>query len=313
MPSVFYIHLEWIMRETLENHTGTVCIGGRNITNLRFADDIDGIAGKEAKLANLVRQMDRASSRYGKEISAEKTKLMANNNSTITANISVQSQKLERVQISWSNNLWLRIQTRNPHNSCTMTTLVKLKTIWRDKNITLKYRSDFYVHCFFPSSFTHVKHRPSLQSYRGGYKRWKWDATVTSWALHTKTMSQMKRCAVQSTTTLALMKTSQQWKTRNSNGSATSQDLVASQRPFFKEQWRGREAEETIDGQQRGMDRETISWDPGTGTQLQQMEETGAQLVKIVPWWLHCELRELKIEEDYALGGYCHLLCCYCS
>ena len=62
------------------------------------------------------------------------------------------------------------------------------------------------------------------------------------------------------------------------------------------------------------MDRETISWDPGTGTQLQQMEETGAQLVKMVPQRLHCELRELKIEEeDYALGGYCHLLCCYCS
>ena len=120
-PTLFNIRLEWIMNEALENHTGTVSIGGRNITNLRFADDIDGIAGKEAKLANLVRQMDRASSRYGKEISAEKTKLMANNNSTITANISVQGQKLEREQISWSNNLWLRIQTRNPHNSCTMT------------------------------------------------------------------------------------------------------------------------------------------------------------------------------------------------
>ena len=60
------------MSEALENHTGTVSIGGRHITNLRFADDIDGIAGKEAKLANLVRQMERASSRYGMEISAEK-------------------------------------------------------------------------------------------------------------------------------------------------------------------------------------------------------------------------------------------------
>ena len=74
-----------------------------------------------------------------------------------------------------------------------------------------------------------------------------------------------------------------------------------------------RQTEETIDRQQRGMDRETISWDPGTGTQPQQMEETGAQLVKMVPRRLHRELRELKTEEeDYALGGYCHLLCCHC-
>ena len=62
------------MSEALEDHTGTVSIGWRNITNLRFADDIHRIAGKEAELANLVRQLDRASSRYGMEISAEKKK-----------------------------------------------------------------------------------------------------------------------------------------------------------------------------------------------------------------------------------------------
>ena len=48
------------MSEALEDHTGTVSIGGRNITNLRFTDDINRIAGKEAELANLVRQLDRA-------------------------------------------------------------------------------------------------------------------------------------------------------------------------------------------------------------------------------------------------------------
>ena len=32
-------------------------------------------------------------------------------------------------------------------------------------------------------------------------------------------------------------------KIRKSNGSATSQDLVDSQKPFSKEQWRGRERE----------------------------------------------------------------------
>ena len=55
----------------LEDHTGTVRIGGKNITNLRYADHIDGIAGNEAELAILVRQLDGASSRYGMEIKAE--------------------------------------------------------------------------------------------------------------------------------------------------------------------------------------------------------------------------------------------------
>ena len=35
------------MTDTLEDHEGTVSIGGRTITNLRFADDIDGSAGEE--------------------------------------------------------------------------------------------------------------------------------------------------------------------------------------------------------------------------------------------------------------------------
>ena len=40
------------MRDALEDHEGTVSIGGRTITNLRFADDIDGSAGEEKKGKN---------------------------------------------------------------------------------------------------------------------------------------------------------------------------------------------------------------------------------------------------------------------
>ena len=46
---------------------------GRTITNLRFADDIDGLAGAEEEVANLVEHLDKASTAYGMEISAEKT------------------------------------------------------------------------------------------------------------------------------------------------------------------------------------------------------------------------------------------------
>ena len=64
------------MTDTLEDHEDTVSIGGRTITNFRFADDIDGLAGEEEELAKLVEHLDKASTAYGMEISAEKTNLM---------------------------------------------------------------------------------------------------------------------------------------------------------------------------------------------------------------------------------------------
>ena len=75
------------MTDTLEDHEGTVSIWCRAITNLRFADDIDGLAGEEEELANLIERLDKASTTYGKEFSAEKTKLMANNTSGINTEI----------------------------------------------------------------------------------------------------------------------------------------------------------------------------------------------------------------------------------
>ena len=61
------------MATALENHQGTVSIGGRNITNLRFADDIDGVAGTEEELNKLVKSIDEACRAAEMEISAEKT------------------------------------------------------------------------------------------------------------------------------------------------------------------------------------------------------------------------------------------------
>ena len=58
------------MTDALQDHEGTVSIGGRAITDLRFTDDIDGLAGEEEELANLVERLDKASTAYGMENSA---------------------------------------------------------------------------------------------------------------------------------------------------------------------------------------------------------------------------------------------------
>ena len=75
-PTLFTIFPERIMTDALEDHEGTVSIGGRTITNLRFANDIDRLAEEEEELAILPERLDKASTAYGMEISAEKTKLM---------------------------------------------------------------------------------------------------------------------------------------------------------------------------------------------------------------------------------------------
>ena len=74
--ALFNIFLEKIMTDALEDHEGTASLGARAFTNFRIADDIDGLAGEEEELAKLVERLDKASTAYGMDISAEKTKFM---------------------------------------------------------------------------------------------------------------------------------------------------------------------------------------------------------------------------------------------
>ena len=57
--TLFNIFLERVMTDASEDHEGTVSIGGRTITNLRLADDIDGLAGEKAELAKLIERLTK--------------------------------------------------------------------------------------------------------------------------------------------------------------------------------------------------------------------------------------------------------------
>jgi len=89
----------------LEDHTGTVRIGGKNITNLRYADHIDGIAGNEAELAILVRQLDGASLDQGRrEILKNDGQQQLNHHSRHLSS-GPKSGNSAAVPIPWSHNL----------------------------------------------------------------------------------------------------------------------------------------------------------------------------------------------------------------
>ena len=89
-PAVFFSF-------SLEQHDGKVSIGGRNITNLRFADNIDALAEEEQEFEALVESLDKSCTRYKMEISAEKTKLMTNSANGLHREIKVKGQKLGTV------------------------------------------------------------------------------------------------------------------------------------------------------------------------------------------------------------------------
>ena len=129
------------MTDALEDHEGTVSIGGRTITNVRFADDIDRLTGDEEVLANLVERLDKASTAYGMEISAKKTKLMTNSTNGIDTEIKVNGQKLETVTSFKYLGLVITDESSKPEIlsriAQTTAALTRLKPVWNDKSISL--------------------------------------------------------------------------------------------------------------------------------------------------------------------------------
>ena len=143
----FNIFLEKIMTEFLGDNECTVSIGGRRITNLRFADDIDCLAGEEEELAKLVERLDKDSTADGMEISAEKTKLMTNNASGINSEIKVNGQRLETVTSFKYLGSVITDEGSKPEIlsriAQTTAALTRLKPVWNDRSIS-------------PVSYTHL-------------------------------------------------------------------------------------------------------------------------------------------------------------
>ena len=141
--------LERIMTASFEDHTGTVSTGCRTITNLCFADDIDGLAGEKEELANLVECLDKGSTTYGMEISAEKTKMMTNNASSINKEIKVNGQKLEADtkfkylgSVVSDNGSKPEILPRIAQMTAALT---KLKPVWNDSSISLSSKTQLMI------------------------------------------------------------------------------------------------------------------------------------------------------------------------
>ena len=68
-----YMYAENIMREALEEWESGISIGGRMVTNLRYADDTTLLAGTKEDLIELVERVRRASEKAGLYLNVGKT------------------------------------------------------------------------------------------------------------------------------------------------------------------------------------------------------------------------------------------------
>ena len=94
---IMRMFLEKIMQETLHDHHTSISIDGRSICNLRSANNIHLTGSSNDEPQDLTnRCMDRATA-YGMEVSTEKSKIMTNSMNNISADISMNGQKLEEV------------------------------------------------------------------------------------------------------------------------------------------------------------------------------------------------------------------------
>ena len=77
-PCLFNLHAEYIMRNAgLEETQAGMKIAGRNINNLRYADDTTIMAENEEELKSLLMKLKEESEKAGLKLNVQKTKIMA--------------------------------------------------------------------------------------------------------------------------------------------------------------------------------------------------------------------------------------------
>ena len=77
-PCLLNLHAEYIMRNTgLEEAKARIKITGRNITNLRYADDTTLMAESEEELKSLLLKVKEENEKVHLKLNIQKTKIMA--------------------------------------------------------------------------------------------------------------------------------------------------------------------------------------------------------------------------------------------
>ena len=83
LPCLFNLYAEYIMRNAgLDEAQAGIKIAGRNINNLRYADDTTLTAESEEELKSLLMKVKEESENVGLKLNIQKTKIMASDPTT---------------------------------------------------------------------------------------------------------------------------------------------------------------------------------------------------------------------------------------
>ena len=145
-PHLFNIYSETIMRNVLEDFEGSITVGGRPITNLRYADDTVLIAGSMTELQELVERVRTHSEAAGLFLNAKKTKVMKilrnpadedNNHISINGELVENVQKFIYLGATFTNDYDDSVEIKK-RIGIAKNAMVALTNIWKDGSISLK-------------------------------------------------------------------------------------------------------------------------------------------------------------------------------
>ena len=140
-PHLFNIYTEQIMREADIDGMG-INIGGRDITNLRYADDTALLSDSLTSMKRILYRVDTAGKQAGLQLNAKKTKVMhiPDKKPTETSIIKINGTNLENVE-----NFKYLGSTKTADGTCrkdiitrigmAKQRMVQLNNIWKDRSI----------------------------------------------------------------------------------------------------------------------------------------------------------------------------------
>ena len=156
-PALFNLYAETIMRRcNLDESLIGVKIGGRNINNLRYADDTTLLAESEQELEYLIRRVKEESERMGLHLNIKKTKIMTTADNG-TAHIIIDNERIELVldflflgfKIDRSGESGPEIKRRIALGRSAMQGMAK---IWKSKDISTATKFRMVNAIVFPIS-----------------------------------------------------------------------------------------------------------------------------------------------------------------
>ena len=148
LPTLFNLSLERVMQETLHSHITAISTGGRPICNLRFADDIDLMAGSKRELQELINKFIAKADAYGMEQSTEKSKVMMKITNIASVSVIIDGEKLDeessfrylRVILTKDGTCSAEIRLRIAAATAAM---ARLTRVWKN-NISFRTKSKLY-------------------------------------------------------------------------------------------------------------------------------------------------------------------------